>query len=282
MIRYPYCDNWYPQTIEEIRTYFPVEIERSQAQVVLAIVPHAGWIYSGKIAGKVYASFPKVDTVIFTATNHTGLGPGCSVFPEGSWETPWGAIPVDTDFSENLLKVSQTIKPDTSAHLYEHAIEVQLPFLPMINPNVKIVPIEIRDYRWETCKEAGTAIAKVIREMNHKHPKNKYAFAASSDMTHCGMNYGQMPPSGMMADAFARSQDSLALKPILNLDPENFLKTIKEHNITACGPGAIAVVLQTAKELGKQKARLIAYGTSADMAGKNSELAVGYAGVLIE
>lgn len=280
-IRKAYCQNWYPQKKEEIVKYLSPQKEKVNAQLSFAVVPHAGWLYSGKVAGAVYSLLPDADTVIFVATNHTGLGGGISLFPEGKWEMPFGSVSTDGKFSKELLKHSKFLKEDVEAHCYEHAIEVQLPFLQVLNPQTKIIPIEMRDYRLESCRDIGQAIAKTIRELLKKNPKNKFSVIASTDMTHCGEPYGQFPPEKMSADDFARSQDKIAIEQILKMNSERLLEVVKENEITMCGSGPAAAIIETAKMLGANQTRLVAYSTSADVSGKESEIAVGYAGILI-
>lgn len=282
MIRKPYCQGWYPETLDKVKGFISSGKEKTDEKIILGIVPHAGWFYSGKVAGIVYGSISKVDTIIFTATNHTGEGPPSSLFPAGLWQTPFGEIQVDSDFSERLLKTSKTLQTDVQAHIYEHAIEVQLPFLSALYPEAKIVPIEMRDYRIETCREIGHSIAKVIEQMTKKFPNKKYAVIASSDMSHCGKRYGQIPPQNMTPNRFAKEQDQVAIEQILKLNSEKLLKVVKENKITMCGSGPAATVIETAGKLGIQKTKLLDYKTSADVSGEDTDLAVGYAGILIK
>jgi len=282
IIRKPYCRNWYPETLDEVKSFIPLQKEKADAKIILGVVPHAGWAYSGKVAGAVYGSIPAADTIIFIATNHTGMGPESSLFPNGIWQTSFGELSIDSEFSESLLEISETLKPDLQAHLFEHAIEVQLPFLFALYPQSKIVPIEMRDYRLETCREIGSSIAHSIEKMTKKYPDKKYVIIASSDMSHCGERYGQSPPKNVSPDQFAKKQDQIAIEQILNLDNEKLLKVVKGNEITMCGSGPVATVIEAAKKLGKQKVTLLDYRTSADVSGEDSELAVGYASILIQ
>lgn len=285
--RKAYCQNWYPSAPEEVAKYLspkkglPNPKGKIETALSFAIVPHAGWIYSGKVAGTVYSSLTAADTVIFVATNHTGLGPASSLFPQGDWETPLGSVPVEETFSRELLKRSNFLKPDLEAHLYEHAIEVQLPFVQTLNPETKIVPIEMRDYRLEVCKEIGAAIAQTMTQLMNNNPQRTFAVIASSDMTHCGERYGQTPPQTISPKDFARKQDQQAIDQILNMDSEGLLRVVKEKNITMCGSGPAAVVIESAKIMGARKGELMAYATSADVSDKDSDMAVGYAGIVI-
>lgn len=280
-VRKPYLRNkgWYPEKKDEILPYLASHSTETRA-LSFAMVPHAGWLYSGKTAGKVYASLPLPDIAIFLATNHTGLGTPSSIFPEGQWEMPLGEFEVEQECVQTLLKNSTSLKTDREAHLYEHAIEVQLPFLQVLQPKAKIVAIEMRDYRIETCQEIARALAKTIETIFAKNPRKKFWVIASSDMTHCGEMYGQIPPAKMSPDAFARKQDSMAIEKMQELDAEGLLQTVKKNNVTMCGSGPAAAVMETAKMLGAKKGELLSYATSCDVSGKDSDLAVGYAGMV--
>jgi len=255
--------------------------EKSSPSVTFGICPHAGWVYSGKTAGEVYSCLPPADTVIILATNHTGLGESSSLFPEGSWEMPLGMLEVDLDFSKQLLKYSKHVKPDAQAHLYEHAIEVQLPFIQVLNPGAKIVPVEMRDYRLDVCHEIGRAIAQTIKDSLKKNSAARFTVVASTDMTHCGAEFGQVPPGKISLQDFATNQDRLAIDQILNLNSAELEKVVKKNKITMCGFGPTAALLESAIQLGAKDARLLSYATSAEVAGKNAAAAVGYAGLLI-
>jgi AmmeMemoRadiSam system protein B len=158
---------------------------------------------------------------------------------------------------------------------------VQIPFLEVQNPGTKIVPIEMRDYRLETCMDIAHAIARAVDETCKKNPGKKISAVASSDMTHCGNIYGQIPPSKMSAGQFARRQDEKAIEQMLNLNPEKLLEVVRKNSLTMCGSGPAAAVLEAARNLGAARGELAEYSTSADVSGKDSEMAVGYAGIVI-
>lgn len=280
MIRKAYCKNWYPADREAVLKYFEPGGKKADSSLFFAVVPHAGWVYSGRIAGAVYSAMPKADTVIFLGTNHTGRGAPTSLFPEGDWEMPMGKISVDQEFAADLLKQSRELKSDVLAHLYEHAIEVQLPFLQAAGPGTKIVPIEMQDYRMSVCKDVAQAVAKTIEERLRENPKSRFCVAASTDMTHCGQAYGQLPKEGLSPGEFARRQDQSAVQEMLALNPEGLAKVVAEKHVTLCGLGPAAAVLEAARLLGARRAHLMGYATSTDVAGPESDLAVGYAGIL--
>lgn len=280
-LRKPFCPLWYPRRPEDVAAYLDKAAEKSGAPVTAALVPHAGWAYSGKIAGKAYSLLPQADVFAFVAVNHRGLGPGVSVYARGEWETPLGTLAVEDKFCTELMKRSEIFTDDVLAHRFEHSIEVQVPFVLALNPRARLVPISMRDYRPETCRALGLALAEAVRIFQEKNPGKNIAVLASSDLSHCGPRYEQIPPEGMTADGYAREQDKKALDAILNLDAESLRRAVVAQNVTICGLGPAAAVMETAKQLGLNKTKLAAYGTSADVSGKDSEDVVGYAGVLI-
>jgi len=278
--------NWYPHKTEEIKKYFvKVPWGRNRPQksppLVFCIAPHAGWIYSGQVAGSVYSELKSVDTAVFVATNHTGLGAPSSLFSQGTWTTPLGSVSIDERCAQKLLQICPVLQPDLEAHRYEHAIEVQIPFLQVLNPQLQIVPIEMRDYTLTTCRKIAGSILTAIEHSLQKDPARKFAVIASTDFTHCGALYGQIPPRGMTPGAFAKSQDQMAIDRILSLDGAGLLKTVQKNGITMCGSGPATVVLECARQQGGMIARLLNYRTSADVAGETSQIAVGYAGIFM-
>ncbi len=266
--------------MEGVRRYLSSASPSGGGRISFGVVPHAGWIYSGRVAGTVYSKIIPAQTCIFLATNHTGLGPRTSIFPDGTWQMPLGSFEVDNGLAQRILKHSKSMTPDTEAHLYEHAIEVQLPFLNAMNPHSRIVCIEMQDYRWETCSDTAISVAHAIEETLHDSPDASFAVLASSDMTHCGESYGQLPPPNITAGDFAKQHDQPALEKMIHMDPRGLLETVKTKKITMCGSGPAAAVIECARLLGAQKGQLLTYATSADVSGPDSDMAVGYAGMV--
>ncbi len=241
------------------------------------VVPHAGYIYSGAIAAHSYNYLVNngfADTFIILGPNHTGMGSGVSVMTEGSWLTPLGKIPINEKISKHILK--DIIDRDENAHMYEHSIEVQLPFLQFSAKDKKFdfVPICMAMQDYDTSSEVGKIIADAIQTTD----KN-IVIIASSDFSHAGFNYMSMPPADMRVDEYAEKQDKLAIDQILNLDPEELIKTVQNNNISMCGYGPVAVMLVAAKILGASKAELLKYGTSYEVHPGSS--CVGYGALVI-
>lgn len=230
--------------------------------VVGALVPHAGYTYSGATAAHVYAVLPEAETYIILGPNHTGLGSLVAVSKD-TWSTPLGDITIDREF---VKKVSGgIIDLDENAHMYEHSIEVQLPFLQYnFSHDFKVVPICMGLQDQETALEVGSQLAQAIRSSD-----KKVVIIASSDLSH------------YVPDSKAREIDHYLIESILHLDVGEFYMRFSEKNASACGYGPIAAMITASKSLGATGGTLLDYSTSGDVTGDTSGV-VGYAGIIIE
>lgn len=230
-------------------------------QVLGAVVPHAGYIYSGNTAAYVYSMLPEADTFVILGPNHTGYGSPVSVSSE-NWSTPLGEVGSDNEFIKALPK--RIIDTDETAHKYEHSIEVQLPFLQHRFSDFKIVPICMGMQDEETALDVGSELAEAMGKVN-----KKVVIIASSDFSH------------YKPDKVAREDDAYFINSILNMDMPGFYRKLYERNASVCGYGPIAAMLTATKELGATKATLLKYSTSGDTTGDFSAV-VGYAGIIVE
>jgi len=230
-----------------------------------AVLPHAGYVYSGKVAAQTVFSSRFQNTFIILGPNHTGLGKAYSIMTEGSWQTPLGTVTIDTEIAKSLLNGSRYFAHDTLAHQSEHSIEVIIPFLQTVYSEFKIVPIVISHSPGNIYKEIGSEIADVIAK---NHWQNRISILASSDMTHYEPHES------------AKRKDFLAIESMIQLDSESLLKKVKEHDITMCGVGPVVITLEALKAEGAKQADLIKYQTSGDVTGDRSSV-VGYAGLRI-
>jgi AmmeMemoRadiSam system protein B len=239
--------------------------DKSPKQQAIAVVsPHAGLIYSGKVAGKVYSSLILPRTFILIGPNHTGLGAPVSVFSQGTWQMPQGTVTVDETLANQILERFPEAEADTQAHQSEHCLEVQLPFLQLLKNEVRIVPIVMMQSDLLTCQELGSAIAAILREW-----PEPVLLIASTDMTH------------YEPDPIARQKDGRAIEKILSLDPQGLHTTVHQYRISMCGHAPTVAVLFASLELGASQAELVHYMTSAEVSG-DYEHVVGYAGIIIK
>ena len=253
--------NWYPKSGEEIGSFIPNI--KDKKDVIGIVSPHAGWTYSGKTAGVAYASAQIFDTYIILCPSHTGIGSEISVYSDGLWETPIGDLETDYELAKLIVKNSKFAEFDDTAHVLEHSIEVQLPFIKKINPSAKIVSVCLMTYEYDKCLELARAIHKSLRGYD-----KKACVVASTDMSH----YSNA--------SIAKVCDDLAIKEIINLDGKGLLEVVEEKNISMCGAAAVASLLEYSKLCGAKKAELLRYSNSGEITGDFCEV-VGYAGIII-
>ncbi len=231
-------------------------------------------MFSGYIAAYSYhriASDGFADVFIILGPNHRGIGSGVSMEPRDAWETPLGITPIDKPLAEKLK--GGIIDLDEIAHsISENSIEVQLPFLQYIKKpdSFSIIPIAMAMQDLETSKEVGDQIAEAIREEDRR-----IIIIASSDFSHEGAAYGRTPPRGIRVDEYVRERDKLVIQHIEKLDPDALIKTVYREDVSMCGYGPVAALLQAARKLGCSKVELLKYGTSYDVS-PESEACVGY------
>lgn len=253
------------------------EANQGKKKVKGLVVPHAGYIYSGAIAANSYYYLSKngfADTFIILGPNHTGMGSGVSIMTEGSWETPLGTAPINEALAKKLW--TGVIDKDQIAHMHEHSIEVQLPFLQFCARDKKFdfIPICMAMQDFETSEEVGNILANAIKDTDEK-----VVIIASSDFSHAGFNYASMSPSGVRVDKYAEKQDKLAIEKILEMDPKGLIDTVHKNNITMCGYGPVAVMLAASKMLGANQVELLKYGTSYEV--QPSSSCVGYGALAV-
>jgi len=238
--------------------------EKGAKEDVIGLVsPHAGYVYSGPVAGAVISRIKFKDTFIIMGPNHTGRGKPLSIMTQGTWETPLGEVEIDSELGKQILATSSYLQEDSMAHQYEHSIEVQLPFLQYFKPDIRIVPIVLAYSSGDIYKEIGKDIARAVKDLN-----KEVVIIASSDMTH------YEPQSS------AQRKDTQAIEAILDLNEDELLKRVDELNISMCGYAPTTSLISAAKELGATGAELVKYQTSGDTSGDYSSV-VGYAGIII-
>ena len=266
MIRSPYvAGQFYPGEQEKLENSVIENLTICTKEDALAIiVPHAGYIYSGKVAGSVYSRVHIPENIILIGPNHTGLGAPASIMCDGTWQTPLGDLEINEELAGRLLEASTNLTEDVAAHLKEHSLEVQLPFIYLLNPNTRIVPITVMTSDFDECSEIGGAIAEVLTNYDEE-----VLIVISSDMNH------------FESEKITQQKDKLALDRVLDLDPEGLLAVTGAERISMCGAVPSTMGIIAAKALGATGAELTEHSTSAKVSG-DMENVVGYAGVIIK
>ena len=244
-----------------VRGFLQPDVAREKAIAVIA--PHAGYEYSGAVAGTVYSAVKIPDDVVLIGPNHTGLGTRASIMTGGAWEIPTGRVDINGELAGRLVESTKLFSPDTSAHLREHSLEVQLPFIHHINGNARFVPITVMRADYNDCVEMGGSIARAVLEYG-----KEVLLIVSSDMNH------------YESDKRTREKDRLAIEKILSLDAKGLLDVTSSMEITMCGVLPAAIAMVAAGSLGASTARLVKYSTSGEVSGDYAHV-VGYAGIII-
>ena len=266
MIRHPaVAGQFYPASKialeNEVKKY--LSYKATPQKVIGLIAPHAGYMYSGAVAGAVFASAVIPEKCIVLSPNHTGKGAPAALMTEGKWAIPTGEVPIDEMLAKRLSSNCAELTNDASAHLQEHSLEVELPFLLARQSKLSFVPLTVSHLRADSCKKIGEAIAKTIKES-----KEDILIVASSDMNH----YENQTST--------EKKDRMAIDRVLNLDPEGLLTTCGEYRISMCGVVPAAIMIYAAKELGATTAKLVQHATSGDVSG-DYDAVVGYAGIIV-
>ena len=247
-----------------LETFVPKSKTHNHARGVIS--PHAGYIYSGAIAAETLASIAIPERVIILGPNHHGVGESAALYSDGFWRTPLGDVIIDSEFAIELLGLPSCIRADTVAHKFEHSLEVQLPILQYLRPNISIVPLCVSHMTYGKLEEIAEALATVIELSD-----SASLIVASSDMTH------------FESSESAKKKDLKALEYVLNLDPRGLYNYVTENHISMCGVIPSVIMLLAVKRLGSDGAdvaRLVRYGNSGEVSG-DFDSVVGYAGVVI-
>lgn len=232
-------------------------------RVSACVVPHAGYMYSGAVAGDVYSSIEIPQRCILLGPRHFPQGQPMAILTEGAFATPFGDAQIDTELSTQLARACPLLREDAVAHGREHSLEVQIPFLQRLAPGLRFVPVVLSTDRYGAIEDLGHAVAQVV-----KAQAESVLVIASTDMNH------------YESDVITRMKDHKAIGRILALDPRGLYDTVRNEQITMCGYAATVAMLVATCDLGATKAALLRYGTSADVNGEFDRV-VGYAGIVI-
>lgn len=254
------------ELLREVRAYTSVT-EDKRISAIGCVAPHAGYIYSGGVAGAVYSHLEIPKRCVILCPNHTGKGRPLAIMVSTVWQTPLGEIAPDAEIGPRLLHRFPGLQEDSAAHRAEHAIEVQLPFLQAQKPEINIVPIAVGTSDYDVLRGLGEALADVITAFE-ENTKEKVLIIASSDMNH------------YEPDAITRVKDHKAIDRVLALDGRGLWEVVMNEDISMCGFGPTVVMLTAAKLLGATTAELVKYATSGDVSGDYQSV-VGYAGIIV-
>jgi MEMO1 family protein len=234
----------------------------AKRKVIACMVPHAGYVYSGGVAGAVFGAIEIPRNVLILGPRHFPHGANLAINSEGEWRTPLGLAKIDSDLAKQITTAFPQLVEDSEAHLTEHSLEVELPFLQMLVSDLRFVPIAIGTVNFETLTALGRAIGSVISKATEP-----VLIVASSDMNH------------YEADGRTRVKDLEAIKQLHALDPRGLYDVVRNQRISMCGLGPAVTMLTAAKELGATRAELIRYATSGDAFDERDQV-VGYAGMI--
>jgi MEMO1 family protein len=265
-VRHPaVAGRFYPQNPEVLLADVQSYLTKKQAPVAAlgCIVPHAGYMYSGHVAGAVFARLEIPRRCILLCPNHTGMGHPISIMSTGAWETPLGQVSIDTELADTLRQRLPLLTEDAAAHRSEHAAEVELPFLQALRAHFTFVPIALGTSQLEALVELGAGLSEVAEAQSER-----VLIIASSDMNH------------YQNDRVTREKDRKALDRILALDARGLFDVVEKEDISMCGFGPAVAMLTAAVRLGATQAELVRYATSGDVSGDRN-MVVGYAGVMV-
>jgi AmmeMemoRadiSam system protein B len=269
IVRHPaVAGRFYPGDPDELRDEARGYLNQASSTpgsvtAVGCIAPHAGYVYSGHVAGAVFARVEVPRRCIVLCPNHTGMGRALAVMSEGAWQTPLGEVPIDGELAGALKQRFPALNEDSAAHRAEHAAEVELPFLLLRQPELRFVPIALGTGEFEVLEQLGRALGDVVAAWS-----DPVLIVASSDMNH------------YESDAVTRVKDHWAIERILTLDPRGLFDVVTQQRISMCGFGPAVAMLTAARQLGARSAELVKYATSGDVSGDRDRV-VGYAGVVV-
>jgi AmmeMemoRadiSam system protein B len=272
--RTPWCaGRFYPADPQVLATMLDdLLVAPDERPAVALVAPHAGYVYSGGVAGRVFASAPIPRHVVLVGPKHTRDGAPLACVTGGAWALPTGRVPVATDLARRLMAAVPALADDPRAHAREHCLEVELPFLLRRQPDLRFVPIVVAGLGVEGCRDLGLRLADVVAAFTEP-----VLLVASTDMHHQGSE--DLAP-GERTDAVVHARSVLALDRLDAFDPAGMLRVCRLHDVTMCGVVPTAVALEAARALGADRVERLAFTDSHAVRGGRgeSDYTVGYAG----
>jgi AmmeMemoRadiSam system protein B len=258
---------FYPQNAISLKDMIQEMVDpgADKRKAISVVSPHAGFIYSGKVAGSLFSSISLPENIVILGPNHHDMSGDSYIMTKGAWETPLGIVPVNTALADMIMQKSGNLKDNAKGHDKEHSLEVQLPFLQYLKGNFSIVPIVVAYFTgYHELVKLGKDIAGAIREYGRD-----VLIVASTDMSH------------QVSQQEAKEKDFLAIEKILDLDSRGLFDVVKREDISMCGFQSVTAAIVASKELKAENAELIEYQTSGDVTGDYARV-VGYAGIRID
>lgn len=267
MLRLPAVSGrFYPSHPTELRAlvaqFTGVGEKAAAVRAKACLVPHAGYVYSGHVAGSVFARIALPRKILILGVRHYPRGENAAILSSGAWRTPLGDVPIDEALAEALRAASPLLREDSVAHSTEHSLEVQIPFLQVLQPGFTFVPVALGTVRFEDLVSVGEAIGRVLAASSEE-----VLLLTTSDLNH------------YEDDATTRLKDGKAIERILELDARGLYDTCRNDGISMCGLGPTVAMLSALKNIGGTQAELVRYATSGDISGDFSAV-VGYAGMI--
>lgn len=267
MLRLPaVAGRFYPADPAEltafVHKYAKADSHANPVRTKACLVPHAGYVYSGHVAGAVFARIILPMRILILGVRHYPRGEPAAILSSGAWRTPLGDVPIDEALAAALLKACPLLREDSVAHSAEHSLEVQLPFLQVLTPDFTFVPVALGTVRFEGLVAVGEALARVIEAV-----KEDVLLLTTSDLNH------------YEDDTTTRVKDHKAIAQLLARDSRGLFDTCRDESISMCGLGPAVAMLTALKALGSKKSELVKYATSADVSGDRGAV-VGYAGMI--
>ncbi|MGB7847524.1 MAG: AmmeMemoRadiSam system protein B [Candidatus Acidiferrum sp.] len=267
MLRLPaVAGQFYPDNPLELTAlvdeYTKQDTPHEKVKVRACLVPHAGYMYSGGVAGAVFSRILLPKKILLLGVRHYPRGEALAILSEGAWRTPLGDVPVETPLAVRLRKECPALREDSVAHSREHSLEVELPFLQVLDPGFSFVPVAVGTLRFEDLVETGEGIARVLEET-----QEEILIVTSSDMNH------------YEDDTTTRRKDRKAIECMLKVDAKGLYNVCRDGEISMCGLGPAVTMLTAIQRLSLQRAELVRYATSGDVSG-DRDAVVGYAGMI--
>jgi AmmeMemoRadiSam system protein B len=245
-----------------IREFTKTDGNATLVRVKACLVPHAGYVYSGHVAGAVYARIAVPKKIVILGVRHYPRGENAAILSSGAWRTPLGDAAIDQALAEALRAVCPLLREDSVVHSSEHSLEVQIPFLQVLQPGFTFVPVALGTLRFEDLVAVGEAIGRVLAASTEE-----ILLVTTSDLNH------------YENDATTRLKDKKAIEQILALNPRGLYDVCSNEDISMCGLGPAVAMLTALRALAAKHADLVRYATSADVSGDTSSV-VGYAGFI--